>query len=92
MGEKVDTSTATGLLLFRIMASISKYQAGLISKNVLEGLERARERHGGQLPTRGPSLTDRQRKDAEEMLRNTTMSGGRIAELVAVIRATCTGT
>ena len=88
LDEKVDTSTATGRLLFRIMASISEYQAELISENVLEGLERARERHGGQLPTRGPSFTERQRKDAEEMLRNTTMSAGRIAELVGVSRAT----
>ncbi|MGH3401887.1 MAG: recombinase family protein [Streptosporangiaceae bacterium] len=88
LDEDLDTSTSTGRLIFRIMASISEYQAELIAENVREGLERARERHGGTLPVRGPSFTDKQRENAEELARKTTFSAGRIAEMVGVSRAT----
>ena len=88
LDESIDTSTSTGRLLFRIMASISEYQAELIAENVQEGLERARERHGGKLPVRGPSFTSDQRKRAEELLRVTEFSSTTIAEMVRVSRAT----
>lgn len=88
LDEQWDTSTATGRLLFRIMAAVQAYQAELTQENVIEGLERARERRGGTLPPRGPSFTDRQRREAEEMLRNTAMPAARIAEMLGVGRAT----
>lgn len=88
LDEDLDTSTSTGRLVFRIMASISEYQAELIAENVREGLERARERHGGTLPVRGPSFTDMQRKNAEELLRKTDFSSVRVAEMIGVSRAT----
>jgi DNA invertase Pin-like site-specific DNA recombinase len=70
------------------MAAVQAYQADLTQENVIEGVERARERRGGTLPPRGPSFTGRQRREAEEMLRNTTMPAARIAEMLGVGRAT----
>jgi DNA invertase Pin-like site-specific DNA recombinase len=70
------------------MASISEYEAELTQQRVLEGLEAARARRGGQLPTRGPSFTDAQRKNAEELARKTDFSAARIAQMVGVSRAT----
>jgi DNA invertase Pin-like site-specific DNA recombinase len=76
------------LHLLRIMASVGEYQAELITENVREGLERARERRGGTMPVRGPSFTPDQRKNAEELARKTDFSAARIAEMVGVSRAT----
>jgi DNA invertase Pin-like site-specific DNA recombinase len=88
MDQDIDTSTANGRLIFHIMASLAEYEADLTRQRVLEGLESARERRGGKLPVRGPSFTDKQRSDAEDMLRNTSMSSARIAEMLGVSRAT----
>jgi DNA invertase Pin-like site-specific DNA recombinase len=88
LDESVDTSTSTGRLLFRIMAAISEYQAELTAENVVEGLERARERNGGKLPPRGPSFTSEQKARAEELLRVTTFSSSQVAEMLGVSRAT----
>jgi DNA invertase Pin-like site-specific DNA recombinase len=88
MDQHIDTSTANGRLVFHIMASLSEYEADLTRQRVLEGLEAARERRGGNLPTRGPSFTAEQRKNAEELARKTDFSAARIAEMVNVSRAT----
>jgi DNA invertase Pin-like site-specific DNA recombinase len=88
MDQHIDTSTANGRLVFHIMASLSEYEADLTRQRVLEGLEAARERRGGEMPTRGPSFTDEQRKNAEELARKTDLSAARIAEMVGVSRAT----
>jgi len=86
--QHIDTSTANGRLVFHIMASLSEYEADLTRQRVLEGLEAARERRGGTMPTRGPSFTPEQRKNAEELARKTDFSAARIAEMVGVSRAT----
>jgi DNA invertase Pin-like site-specific DNA recombinase len=88
LDEDLDTSSATGRLIFRIMASIAAYQAELISENVIEGLDRARARRNGKLPTRKPSFTDEQRKEAEELAWKTDLSAERIAQMIGVSRAT----
>lgn len=88
LDQQIDTSTANGRLVFHIMASLSEYEADLTRQRVLEGLEAARERRGGEMPVRGPSFTPDQRKNAEELARKTSFSAGRIAEMVGVSRAT----
>jgi DNA invertase Pin-like site-specific DNA recombinase len=70
------------------MASLSEYEADLTRQRVMEGLEAARNRRGGQLPARGPSFTSEQRKNAEQLLRQTDFSAARVAEMVGVSRAT----
>lgn len=88
LDQNIDTSTANGRLTFHIMAALAEYEADLTRQRVLEGLEAARTRHGGALPTRGPSFTTEQRKNAEELARKTDFSAARIAEMVGCSRAT----
>lgn len=88
LDQNIDTSTPHGKLIFTIFAALAEYEADLTRQRVLEGLEAARNRHGGTLPTRGPSFTAQQRQNAEELLRKTELPTGRIAEMVGVSRAT----
>jgi DNA invertase Pin-like site-specific DNA recombinase len=88
LDDKIDTSSAQGKFTFHVMAALAEYEAALTRQRVLDGLEAARARRGGALPTRGPSFTVEQRKNAEELARKTDFSAARIAEMVGVSRAT----
>jgi DNA invertase Pin-like site-specific DNA recombinase len=88
LDQKIDTSSAHGKLIFTIFAALAEYEAALTSERVTDGLESARERHGGKLPARGASFTDKQRSEAEELARSTNFSAARIAKAVGVSRAT----
>lgn len=88
LDQDIRTDTANGKLVFTIFAALAEYEADLTRQRVLEGLEAARNRHGGALPVRGPSFTAEQRKNAEELARKTDFSAARIAEMVGVSRAT----
>lgn len=88
LDQNIDTSTPHGKLVFTIFAGLAEYEADLTRARVLEGLESARERRGGTLPTRGPSFTADQQRNAEELARKTDISAARIAEMVGVSRAT----
>jgi len=88
LDQKIDTSTANGRLVFHIMAALAEYEADLTRQRTIEGLEAARERNGGSLPVRGASFTDDQRRNAEELARNTNFSALKIAQMVGVSRAT----
>lgn len=88
LDQQIDTSSAHGKLIFTIFAALAEYEAALTSERVTEGLEDARERHGGKLPPRGASFTDKQRKQAEKLARNTDFSSTEIAKAIGVSRAT----
>lgn len=89
LDNNIDTSTSSGRLMFHIMAALAEYEADLTRESVLEGLESARERHGGTLPARGASFTPEMRKEAEELLRNHgDYSTARVAKIVGCSRAT----
>jgi len=88
LDQNIDTSTPHGKLVFTIFAGLAEYEADLTRARVMEGLEAARERHGGTLPARGASFTDDQRKRAEELARKTDFSAAQIAKSVGCSRAT----
>jgi DNA invertase Pin-like site-specific DNA recombinase len=88
LDQSIDTSTAQGELVFHIMAALAQYEAALTRQRVRDGLEAARERHGGKLPPRGPSFTKAQRAKAEKLLGTTDFSAGEVARMVGVSRAT----
>lgn len=88
LDQDIDTSTANGKLIFHIMAALAEWEAGMVSERTVEGLEAARERHGGTLPRRGPSIKPDQVEAARLLARQGGMSAQRIAELIGVSRAT----
>jgi DNA invertase Pin-like site-specific DNA recombinase len=88
LDQDIDTSTANGKLIFHIMAALAEWEATMTAERTVEGLEAARERHGGKLPSRGPSITADQIETARTLARSSTMSAGRIADVIGVSRAT----
>lgn len=88
LDQDIDTSTPNGKLIFHIMAALAEWEAQMISERTVEGLEAARERHGGKLPSRGPSITADQMETARTLARTSDMSAERIAKVVGVSRAT----
>lgn len=84
----IDTTTPHGKLLFQIMAALAEWEAAIIRERTIEGMIAARERHGGALPVRGPSVTPDQLNTARMLARTTDMSAQRIADVIGVSRAT----
>ena len=84
----IDTTTPHGKLIFQIMAALAEWEAAITRERTIEGLEAARERHGGAVPVRGPSVTADQLATARTLARTTDMSAQRIADVIGVSRAT----
>lgn len=84
----IDTTTPHGKLLFSIMAALAEWEAAIARERTIEGLAAARERHGGTLPGRGPSITKDQIQTAKMLATTTNLSAARIAEVIGVSRST----
>lgn len=52
---EIDTTTAMGKAFFGFMAVLAQFESDMTQERVLEGMEEARERHGGRIPPRGPA-------------------------------------
>jgi DNA invertase Pin-like site-specific DNA recombinase len=88
LDQPIDTTTPNGKLLFHIMAAMAEWEATMARERTLEGLAAAKERHGGMLPVRGPSISPDKIETARELATVTDMSAARIAEVIGVSRAT----
>lgn len=89
LDQGIDTTTAAGRFVFHVFAALAELEAALTSERTLEGLAAARERHGGTLPVRGPSITADQIETARMLARaHPDMSAARIAEVIGVSRST----
>ena len=88
LDQPIDTTTPNGKLVFAILAALAQWEAEMIRERTLEGLEAARERHGGKLPARGPSIRPDQLEAAKVLAARGEMSAKRIAEVIGVSRAT----
>ena len=88
LDQDIDTSTPNGKPIFHIMAALAEWEAAMIRERTLEGLEAARERHGGKLPAAGRRSRPDQIAAATLLARQGGMSAQRIAELIGVCRAT----
>ncbi len=64
--EGIDTSTASGELVFHIFAALAQFERALIIERTMAGLKVARDR--GYVGGRQPSLTGEQAMMAREML------------------------
>jgi DNA invertase Pin-like site-specific DNA recombinase len=85
----VDTTTATGKFLFNIMGAVAEFEADITSERVAEGLDAARERHGGSLPLRGRgrAITDEKLRNARRLLASG-VPVTEVARTVGISRAT----
>lgn len=89
LDQNIDTTTAMGRFFFAVIAALAELEAGLTKERTIEGLAAARERHGGKLPTRGPSIKPDQIETARMLaVQHPEMSAARIAEVIGVSRPT----
>jgi DNA invertase Pin-like site-specific DNA recombinase len=84
--QDIDTTSATGRLVFHILAAIDEWQRELIVEGTHEGLAaaRARRRVGG----RKPKLTDAQVRHVRQLYENGKHTVADIAKLLGVSRQT----
>lgn len=84
--EAIDTTTASGKLVFNIFASLADFERHLISERTRAGLAagRARGRRGG----RPPALTPKQVREARLLLTDPNATVTAVAERYGVSRTT----
>jgi len=68
LDQDINTATPQGKLLFHVMAALAEFESAIAQERTTEGMEAARERHGGTLPLRGPSIKPAQLDRARELL------------------------
>ena len=88
LDQAIDTTSPNGKLVFHILSALAEWEASMAREHTLGGLAAAKERHGGSLPVRGPSVSADKIATARELATVTDMSAGRIAEVIGVSRAT----
>lgn len=84
--QDIDTTSATGRLVFHILAAIDEWQRELIVEGTHEGLAAARAR--GRVGGRKPKLTDTQVKHARALYKAGEHTVMDIATLLGVSRQT----
>lgn len=87
LDQQIDTTTASGRLLFHMIAAIAEFERDLLRERVADGLAAARERHGGKLPVRGPSIDPGKLDVARELYARGELPAKRIAEIIGISRA-----
>jgi DNA invertase Pin-like site-specific DNA recombinase len=87
LDQAIDTSTPAGRMLFHVLAAIAEFERDLIIERTRDGLAAARQRHGGQLPARGPSISPDKLEVARQLYKRGDMPAKRIAEVVGISRA-----
>jgi DNA invertase Pin-like site-specific DNA recombinase len=85
--ENIDTSTATGTLVFQIFGALAEFERNLIKERTMAGLEsaRARGRRGGR-PRRNPASG--KLAMAKKLYRDRTISISEILKTLNISKAT----
>ncbi|MBW2675102.1 MAG: recombinase family protein [Deltaproteobacteria bacterium] len=84
--ESIDTSTATGKMVFHMLAAFAEFERNLISERTKAGLKAARAR--GHRGGRKPKLNAKHLKAAKAMLGDPTTTMQEVADTLGVSRAT----
>ncbi|CAO3435573.1 recombinase family protein [Azospirillum doebereinerae] len=84
--EHLDTSTATGKLVFTVISAMAEFERNLISERTKAGMKAARDR--GSRGGRPSKLSRKQLDMAETMLSNPTITGQQVADEMGVHRGT----
>ena len=84
--ESIDTTSATGKLMFHFFGAMAEFERNLIQERTQAGLAAARAR--GRVGGRKPVLTDKQRAQVKAMMADKTLSINDIAKTMNVSRST----
>ncbi|MHA6801790.1 recombinase family protein [Bounagaea algeriensis] len=84
--QGIDTTTAEGRMLYRMLAAVAEFQRDLITANTREGLAAARAR--GRTGGRKPKLSPEQVRDAQAKYDSRAWTVQAIANLYGVPRST----
>ena len=84
--ENIDTSTASGKLMFHMLASIAEFERNLIQERTQAGLAAARAR--GRVGGRKPKLDAKQIRHIKTLLRDPNTSVAELAKDYGVSRTT----
>ena len=87
LDQAIATTTPAGRLMFHVIGAIAEFERDLIVERTRDGLAAARERHGGQLPVRGPSIDPGKLDVARQLFERGDIPAKRIAEIVGISRA-----
>lgn len=84
--EAIDTTSATGRLVFHIFGALAEFEHSLIRERTIAGLDaaRARGRKGG----RKPSMSEKDIKKAKAMLNDPQITKTEVAKHLGVSRVT----
>lgn len=86
LSESIETTTATGKLMFHVFASMAEFERNLIRERTNAGLAAARAR--GRVGGRKPKLDDQQKKEIRTLLADPDIKIGSIAKRYGVSRMT----
>lgn len=84
--EKIETSSATGKLMFHVFAAMAEFERNLIRERTMAGLAAARAR--GRTGGRKPALDAQQMKEIQALLRDPSISVSEVAKRYGVSRNT----
>lgn len=86
ISENIDTTTATGKLMFHFFGAMAEFERNLIQERTQAGLAAARAR--GRVGGRKPVLTDKQKAQAKAMMSDKSLTIADIANTLGVSRST----
>ena len=84
--EKIETSSASGKLVFHVFAALAEFERGLIRERTQAGLASARAR--GRVGGRKPKLDDQQVREIKALLRDPDIQVADVARRYGVSRTT----
>lgn len=84
--EKIETSSATGKLMFHVFAAMAEFERNLIRERTQAGLAAARAR--GRVGGRKHKLDEQQKKEIKALLRDPDISISEVAKRYGVSRTT----
>ncbi|GGK80663.1 recombinase family protein [Rufibacter glacialis] len=84
--ENIDTSTATGKLVYHVFGAISEFEKGLLKERVMAGLTAARAR--GRVGGRPQKLSDQKKKLAVRLYEEKQHSIDEICQMMQITKPT----
>lgn len=84
--ESIDTTTASGKLVFHIFAALTEFERSIIRERTIAGLQAARSR--GRIGGRPKAMNDQKLTVAKALIQDQTLTLAQVADQVGVSEAT----